>query len=99
MDKKIVVCSCTEFGYEIVDFLLANGISISYLVSLSPEQAIQYKVSGYKSFEPLSKKYNISIYYPELYSMKESDSDFFEPLDIDSIFKTVKYRLWPWVDR
>ena len=63
MDKKIVVCSCTEFGYEIVDFLLANGISISYLVSLSPEQAIQYKVSGYKSFEPLSKKYNISIYY------------------------------------
>ena len=55
MDKKIVVCSCTEFGYEIVDFLLANGISISYLVSLSPEQAIQYKVSGYKSFEPLSK--------------------------------------------
>ena len=45
MDKKIVVCGCTDFGYEIVDFLLTNGVNISHLVSLSPEQAIQYKVS------------------------------------------------------
>ena len=95
MDKKIVVCSCTEFGYEIVDFLLANGISISYLVSLSPEQAIQYKVSGYKSFEPLSKKYNISIYYPELYSMKESDSDFFEKEKFDLLLVCGWQRLIP----
>ena len=95
MDKKIVVCSCTEFGYEIVDFLLANGVSISYLVSLSPEQAIQYKVSGYKSFEPLSKKYNISIYYPELYSMKESDSDFFEKEKFDLLLVCGWQRLIP----
>ena len=95
MDKKIIVCSCTEFGYEIVDFLLANGISISYLVSLSPEQAIQYKVSGYKSFEPLSKKYNIPIYYPELYSMKESDFDFFEKEKFDLLLVCGWQRLIP----
>ena len=95
MDKKIVVCSCTEFGYEIIDFLLANGITISHLVTLSPEQAIQYKVSGYKSLEPLSKKYNVSIYYPELYSMKESDSDFFEKEKFDLLLVCGWQRLIP----
>ena len=95
MDKKIVVCSCTEFGYEIVDFLLANGVTISYLVSLSPEQAIQYKVSGYKSFESLSKKYNIPIYYPKLYSMKESDFDFFEKEKFDLLLVCGWQRLIP----
>ena len=33
MDKKIVVCSCSETGYDIADFLLINDIKISYFVS------------------------------------------------------------------
>ena len=32
MDKKIAVCSCTETGYDIADFLLINDIKISYFV-------------------------------------------------------------------
>ena len=95
MDKKIVVCGCTDFGYEIVDFLLTNGVNISHLVSLSPEQAIQYKVSGYKSFEPLSTKYGIPIYYPKLYSMKETDSDFFEKEKFDLLLVCGWQRLIP----
>ena len=67
MDKKIVVCSCSETGYDIADFLLINDIKISYFVSITPEQASKLKVSGYKSFETLSKKYNIPIYYPKLF--------------------------------
>ena len=95
MDKKIVVCSCTEFGYEIVDFLLTNGVNISHLVSLSPEQAIQYKVSGYRSFELLSTKYGVPIYYPKLYSMKESDFDFFEKEKFDLLLVCGWQRLIP----
>ena len=95
MDKKIVVCGCTDFGYEIVDFLLTNGINISHLVSLSPEQAIQYKVSGYKSFELLSTKYGIPIYYPKLYSMKETDFDFFEKEKFDLLLVCGWQRLIP----
>ena len=95
MDQKIVVCGCTDFGYEIVDFLLTNGVNISHLVSLSPEQAIQYKVSGYKSFEPLSTKYGIPIYYPKLYSMKETDSDFFEKEKFDLLLVCGWQRLIP----
>ena len=95
MDKKIVVCGCTDFGYEIVDFLLTNGINISHLVSLSPEQAIQYKVSGYKSFELLSTKYGIPIYYPKLYSMKETDFDFFKEEKFDLLLVCGWQRLIP----
>ena len=46
MDKKIAVCSCTETGYDIADFLLINDIKISYFVSITPEQASKLKVSG-----------------------------------------------------
>ena len=95
MDKKIVVCGCTDFGYEIVDFLLTNGINISHLVSLLPEQAIQYKVSGYKSFELLSTKYGVPIYYPKLYSMKETDFDFFEEEKFDLLLVCGWQRLIP----
>ena len=95
MDKKIVVCGCTDFGYEIVDFLLTNGINISHLVSLLPEQAIQYKVSGYKSFELLSTKYGVPIYYPKLYSMKETDFDFFEKEKFDLLLVCGWQRLIP----
>ena len=95
MGKKIVVCGCTDFGYEIVDFLLTNGINISHLVSLLPEQAIQYKVSGYKSFELLSTKYGIPIYYPKLYSMKETDFDFFEKEKFDLLLVCGWQRLIP----
>jgi len=95
MDKKIVICGCTDFGYEIVDFLLTNGVNISHLVSLSHEQAIQYTVSGYKSFELLSTKYGIPIYYPKLYSMKETDFDFFEKEKFDLLLVCGWQRLIP----
>jgi len=95
MDKKIVVCGCTDFGYEIVDFLLTNDVNISHLVSLSPEQAIQHKVSGYKSFELLSTKYGVPIYYPKLYSMKETDFDFFEEEKFDLLLVCGWQRLIP----
>ena len=77
-NKKIVLCSCSESGYDIADFLLNNNIKISYFVSIRPELASKLKISGYKSFELLSKKYNVPIYYPKIFSMKnKTDMNFF----------------------
>ena len=32
MDKKIVVCGCTDSGYDVVNHLLINGIKITHIV-------------------------------------------------------------------
>ena len=60
MEKKIVVCGCTDFGYDVVNYLLINGIKITHLVSLTPEQANTSNVSGYKSFESLAQIFNLN---------------------------------------
>jgi methionyl-tRNA formyltransferase len=72
-EKKLVMAGCLDAGWEIIQFLLENGIRFSYFVSLTPEQAIQYSVSGYKSFEGLALKYDIPIYYPKSYNLKHRD--------------------------
>jgi methionyl-tRNA formyltransferase len=96
MNKKIVLCSCSEAGYDIADFLLINGIKISYFVSITSEKASKLKISGYKSFEELSKKYNIPIYYPKLFSMKDDDTiNFFKKEKFDLLLVCGWQRLIP----
>ena len=96
MEKKIVICGCTEFGYDVVNHLLINGIKISHIVSLTPEQAKTSKVSGYKSFEPLSQKFDLKIFYPNEYSMKNgSDLSFFENEKFDLLLVCGWQRLIP----
>ena len=87
---------CTESGYDVVNHLLINGIKITHIVSLTPEQAKNSKVSGYKSFELLAQKFNIKIFYPKEYSMKnESDSLFFENEKFDLLIVCGWQRLIP----
>jgi methionyl-tRNA formyltransferase len=77
-DKKICMLACHEVGYGILKGLIENGIRIHYLVTLSPEQAIKYKVSGYFDFSQVADMYNIPIYIPETYSLSgKKDKDFF----------------------
>ena len=96
MNKKIVLCSCSEAGYDIADFLLINDIKISYFVSITSEKASKLKISGYRSFEELSKKYNIPIYYPELFSMKDNDTiNFFKKEKFDLLLVCGWQRLIP----
>lgn len=95
-DKKIVMCGCTEAGINMIDYLFSNGIIISYFVSLTPEQAQQYQVSGYVSFEEVSKKYNVPIYYPKTYSLKhENDIQFFKQMSFDLLILGGWQRLIP----
>ena len=96
MNSKIVICGCTEAGFETLEFLLEQNITISYIVSLNDEQAKKWNVSGYCSFEKLSKKYNIPIYYPKSYSLKEKeDLDFFQHHSFDLLILGGWQRLIP----
>ena len=96
MDSKIVICGCTEAGFETLEFLLEQNITISYIVSLDNKQAKKWNVSGYCSFEKLSKKYNVPIYYPKSYSLKEKDDlDFFQHHSFDLLILGGWQRLIP----
>ena len=96
MNSKIVICGCTEAGFETLEFLLEQNISISYIVSLDDEQAKKWNVSGYYPFNKLSKKYNIPIYYPKSYSLKEKeDLDFFQHHSFDLLILGGWQRLIP----
>ena len=96
MNSKIVICGCTEAGFETLEFLLEQNITISYIVSLDDEQAKKWNVSGYYPFDTLSKKYNIPIYYPKSYSLKEKeDLDFFQHHSFDLLILGGWQRLIP----
>ena len=96
MNSKIVICGCTEAGFETLEFLLEQNITISYIVSLDNKQAKRWNVSGYCSFEKLSKKYNVPIYYPKSYSLKEKDDlDFFQHHSFDLLILGGWQRLIP----
>ena len=96
MNSKIVMCGCTESGVETLEFLIEQNITINYIVSLDEEQAKKWNVSGYCSFEKLSKKYNIPIYYPKSYSLNQKeDLDFFQHYSFDLLILGGWQRLIP----
>lgn len=96
IDKKIVICGCTETGVDVLHYLLEHQIKITYIVSLTESQAIKYNVSGYCSFEDISKKYKIPIYYPKEYSLKtEDDLEFFNKNVFDILILGGWQRLIP----
>ncbi len=77
-DHDICYVSCTEGGYEVLRNLLASGVNIGSIVSLTPEQADEYDVAGYYSMENIADQYDIPQYHPETYKMDEQcDIDHF----------------------
>ena len=94
--KKISFLNCIESGYELLTHLLENNTQISYIISLTPDQAEKFKVSGYKDFSDISKKYNIPIYYPEKYNLSgEKDIEFFKSNNFDLMMVFGWQRLVP----
>jgi len=92
VNKKIVFVGCHEYGYEIINYLISNGIEISHIVSLNEEQAKLSYVSGYCSFDTISKKYTSPIYYPETFSLKnERDFEFFSKNQFDYITFLIEF--------
>jgi len=93
---KICMVGCGEVGYHIVKNLIEEGLKFSYFVTLTKDQAIKNKVSGYIDFSDLATKNNIPIYYAKKYSLKdEEDLLFFEENKFDLIILGGWQRLIP----
>ena len=96
MNSKIVFCGCSSAGLEVLDFLISKNFEISHIVSLNSQQATQYKVSGYASFDEIARKNNIPIYFPKTYSLKDNDDiSFFEKNNFDLLLLGGWQRLIP----
>ena len=96
MDRKIVFCGCSSAGLEVLDFLISKNFEISHIISLNSQQATQYKVSGYASFDEIARKNNIPIYFPKTYSLKDNDDiSFFEKNNFDLLLLGGWQRLIP----
>lgn len=95
-NKKIVMCGCHESGWEVIKYLLENGIRISHFVTITKEKAEKAKVSGYKSFEDLAKKYSVPVYYAKKYSLTApEDIAFFRKNKFDLLIQGGWQRLFP----
>ena len=96
MNSKIVFCGCSSAGLEVLDFLISKNFEISHIVSLNSQQATQYKVSGYASFDEIARKNNIPIYFPKTYALKDNDDiSFFEKNNFDLLLLGGWQRLIP----
>ena len=96
MDRKIVFCGCSSAGLEVLDFLISKNFEISHIISLNSQQATQYNVSGYASFDEIARKNNIPIYFPKTYSLKDNDDiSFFEKNNFDLLLLGGWQRLIP----
>jgi methionyl-tRNA formyltransferase len=82
--KKVAFLNCIESGHELLTHLLKNGTKIDYIISLTPTQARDFNVSGYKDFSDISQQYNIPIYYPKKYNLSsKQDLEFFTQQNFD----------------
>src|SRR3989338_1560462 len=96
MIGKIAMCGCMEGGLDVIDYLISHGIKITYFISLNPEQAKKYNVSGYVSYERLAAKHKIPIYFPKTYSLKDDeDLGFFQKNNFDLLILVGWQRLIP----
>jgi methionyl-tRNA formyltransferase len=94
-NKKIVMVGCLESGWEIIHFLLEQGIRFDYFVCLNPEQGKRYFVSGYKDFSALAEKFNIPVYFPRTYTLKNpEDQAFFKNHKFDLLIQGGWQRLF-----
>lgn len=95
-NKKICMIGCHEAGKDIIEFLLDNNITIEYFVILNLEQAIEHKISGYYDFSSIAQNYNIPIYYPKSFNLKdEEDYNFFNKHKFDLLIQGGWQRLIP----
>ncbi len=96
LDKKIIMCGCAEYGIYLLTALVEAGYKISYLVALSPEQALKYNISGYADFRPVAARLNIPIYVPKTYTLRHPDDiNFFNMQNFDVIIPGGWQRLFP----
>lgn len=95
-EKKIVLCGIQEQGIDICEFLIKNNIKISCIVTLTKEDSIKNKASGWVDYSDFCEKYNIKIYYCRKYKLSsEEDIEFFKNENFDLLLLGGWQRLIP----
>lgn len=95
-EKRVVMCGCHIAGKEVIEEIIKSGLIISYFVTLTPEQALKYKISGYMDYRELAELYKIPVYIPEEYSLKSGkDLLFFKEQSFDLLIQGGWQRLFP----
>ena len=93
---KIIMCGCSESGYDLIRELIEYGFKFEYFVTITEDKAKELNVSGYFDFSELANKYNIPIYYAEKYNLKSiSDYNFFYSNKFDLLVQGGWQRLFP----
>lgn len=94
--NQVALCACHEVGYEIARRVLAQGLKIDHLITLSPELAQKNKVSGFFDLKPLATEYDIPVYEVQDYSLNHpDDQSFFEEHQFDLLLQGGWQRLFP----
>lgn len=91
---NIVMCGNHIGGKGIIEFLLESGVTFKYFVTITKEEAIKNKVSGYYDFSDVAKRYKIPIYYAKSFDLKK-DCDFFQKYKFDLLIQGGWQRLFP----
>ncbi len=95
-NKKIVICGNHSGGKIVINALLEAGYKIDYFVCMTPEQGIQYNISGYYDYSELARQFHIPVYYPEKYTLNsEKDREFFADSKFDLLIQGGWQRLFP----
>jgi methionyl-tRNA formyltransferase len=93
---RIVMCACAEMGVNVLEHLVANGMPIAQIVTLTPEQAQRNAVAGYVHFEPIAARLGIPVHHPRTYALKhEADLAFFAENRFDLLLVGGWQRLVP----
>jgi methionyl-tRNA formyltransferase len=93
---RIVLAGCHEAGAHLLSRIVARGVPISCIVTLSPEQGKQYGVSGYVDLRPFADEHGIPVHTVESYSLSDgSDVAFFQAQRFDLLIQGGWQRLFP----
>jgi methionyl-tRNA formyltransferase len=96
LNAQVALCGIQQQGLAIADYLIANGVRISYLVTIANDVAIKNRGSGWVSYEDFARQRNIPIYYASTYGLKsDEDVAFFNKHKFDILILGGWQRLLP----
>ena len=95
-DHRIGMVTCFQTGVDIAKYLIEEGIWLTHMISIAPEQAESHEVSGYIDVREFCDERSISLYRPQRYDLKcKADESFFEEQALDILIVAGWNRLIP----
>jgi len=96
LKKVIGFAGCKTTTKECMENLIQLGYKINYLITLTPEQGKKHLVSGYMDLKKFATENNITLYYPEKYSLQsDNDENKVKKLNLDILLVIGWQRLIP----